>query len=258
MRNLVLNVVFPIVGAVLVAVFGPASIGSSADVFSRVTELHKLDHMRFVWAACGFLVFLIGEVAYLLCSRTSGNSIAILLGRLTQIAGCLIASWASLSAMVWFRRLGSPFEQVTAQDMATDLGRCESVLIVGLWIVAVGQIVIGIGRLKRLQESERVLLKNRSEAFRLVSTLSLILSLLILFAIQALFAFTSVFEFVLHGLFKEPLELSSLANELQGMILYPSLAYLLFIFYCLVEGIYFLIAKLTSSQADDVTQAELA
>ena len=250
MKKLVLNVAFPIVGTVLLAIFGSASIGLAAEFFAKLPTLQKPDHFSFLWAACGVLVFAIGEVVFLLSDRLSGARVATLIGRLTQIIGFVIALWASSDAMFRLNYLADPNLAVTPEGMATELSFSETWLAVGLWVVAIGQLVIAIGRLKGLNRAAYVSLGNRTGILKVVGTLSLVSLLLTLFAILALFAFATVFEIVFHQNFHLPpkeFEIAWLAQNFQGLTIYPYLAYWLFVFYCLVDGIYLLVAKLNSS-----------
>ena len=248
MKNLVLNVTLPIVGVVLLAIFGPASIGIPADAFATMWDVPEPVGVRFLWAACGVLVFVIGEALFLLRNRFAGTVAANLVGRIIQIVGFAIAIWALLSAMHWINRMASPQQTVMPVEMTAHLNFDKAILTVGLWLVALGQLVIGIGRLKGVSESERLSLGRQFGTFRTVGVLTLVALLLTLFAVIALFAFTSLFESAIREEFNlEWIEVSRLALNFQGLLVYPFLAYLLLIFYCLIDGIFFLVAKKTIS-----------
>ena len=255
MKNLVLNVAFPIVGMVLLAIFGPASIGLAAEIFANEPEIREPEGISILWATCGLLIFSIGEITFLFSDRLSGSLVATLIGRGTQVVGFAIALWALLSAMFWLDRVADPYRAFTSEGMASDLGLNETILRVGLWIVAVGQIVIGIGRHIGFNAVQHVSIKNQSYGLEVMRVLSLTSLILTLFAILALFAFTTIFEVnIHHGLQGPPdeIDIAWLWQHFQGMAVNPMLAYGLFIIYCSIDGIYFLVGKLSRPSSEQV------
>jgi len=145
--------------------------------------------------------------------------------------------------MIEFRSIASPNGLAISEEISLTFNWNTTVLTVGLCIAVLGQLVVAIGRYRDSITTYPQRRESKTAIFKKLLVIGLVLVLLFTLG---LFVFTTVFEFELLGKLKQSdqIELAFLANNLQGMMIYPFLAYLLAIFYCLADGIRFVVARL--------------
>ena len=124
------------------------------------------------------------------------------------------------------RILAGPNGSTNPIEIAKNFDSDASALAIGLWIVLLGNILVAFGRLFARNSQEKV------ERRIIIYPLCLILVLVL-----CLFIITTIFEFELISKLNELPELSliSVINDFQGMMIYPFLAYLLGIAYCVLD-----------------------
>jgi len=255
LKNLVIviPIALSVVGTALLAAFGSRSLAIVARLFSDTSTLYDGGNSQFIWASFGVLLFLICELFFLFAIRVSGTIFTAIGGRIAQIFGFAIALSALQTGMSELRRVAPPFGFVLPEEIATDYYFNATMLTIGLCVVAAGQLMIAIGRYRHPGTSNHGMYRNRSAIANILNRLTLIALSLALLIVLGLFVFTTIFEFELLGKLKQSkqLELPWIANDLQGMMIYPFIAYLLAIFYCLADGIRFGIAALLRTDPEN-------
>jgi hypothetical protein len=239
-----------VVGLAILATFGSRSLTVFVQLFSDPSAPSVGGNSRFALAAFGVFVFATSEAILLFAGGWSiGRIVASTVGRFTQIIGFSIASFALLSGMFEFQSMASPNGTAIPDEIALVFNSNATTLSIGLCVVVLGQLVVTIGRYRdQIQPTHKPKsAKSKTKSPKKLSTIGVGLVLLI---VVALFAFTTIFEFELIQKLKQSnrIELPILANDLQGMMIYPFLAYLSAISYCIVDGIRFVLAKSNPNQ----------
>ena len=247
MNRIVAASILSVVGAIVLATFGSRSLGFVAQLFSDAPALYDGGYCQLLWATFGVFVFAMSEATFLLANRLSGTLLTAVGGRITQIGGLGIALMALLSGMSGLRNMASPNFSITPEQVARDFDSNATMLAVGLCVVSLGQLVVGIGRFCDPGDSTRNVNK-----LSLILNRSLIVALLLLLLfLSGLFVFATSFEFGLLAKLQQSnkFELNQFANGLQGIMIYPFLAYLLSVLYCTLDGFRIVFGKLVISKS---------
>lgn len=247
MKNFFLYVALPVIGLVLLAVFGPASLAIGAKIFGVSGEqvnfatVFEGHYLRFPLATLGVLLLAVCETYHLFAKRAAGTMAATLSGRAVQMIGLGLSCIALLSGMFTMSRLASPDYHATQESLVSGFSVNIPMLMVSLGLVALGQLIVGLGRFYSPES------KNAPKGRGAIGTAAQIFAL---FLVLGLFVFTIIFELSCIAMMTagELIEVSKLAMNLQGMLIYPFLAYLILAAYCLVDAIRFAVGNLGRSQ----------
>ena len=207
------------------AVFATRSLSIVTQLYTDYPDPEQGMNSHFLFVSLGVGVFSATEVVFL-CWLSPKIWLAPSLGRLIQVFGFVMVSHALFAGMIDLRILAGPNGSTNPIEIAKNFDSDASALAIGLWIVLLGNILVAFGRLFARNSQEKV------ERRIIIYPLCLILVLVL-----CLFIITTIFEFELISKLNELPELSliSVINDFQGMMIYPFLAYLLGIAYCILD-----------------------
>lgn len=228
-------------GILLLALFGPQSLYVFGAYFVLEDQSGYSESPQIAWAAAGVVLFTLGEFVGMFLAPTNWTFprvVVFLVGRLVQVLGLGIAMLALRNGMVELRWLGLPGYFFTNVEVAETVLRDHLLLFVGLIIVLEGQVLVCASRLRVLRMESSTPAESAIPKYRIASFFWKAAACFSLFVICACFLFTTFMDAGLTELGRQrSKELAYIAQYLQGMMIYPFMAYFFMIVFCSISAI---------------------